>query len=107
MSDYLRSSADIEADKEASRLITQKIHCKFSDVFTRIGWFNGLFKLRVKEGSCSYQSPCRRVAYALQQSLKDELNRLQKQPILVPLDVDETSEYSNSFILVPKVNVKV
>ena len=57
MSDYFRSSTNIEADKEASRLITQKIHSKFSDVFIGVGCFKGTFKLRVREGSCPYQAP--------------------------------------------------
>ena len=32
---------------------------------------------------------------------------MQKQQIIVPLDVDETFELCNSFILVPKANGKV
>ena len=39
--------------------------------------------------------------------LKEELERLQKQQIIVPLGVDETSEWSNSIVLVLKANDKV
>ena len=39
--------------------------------------------------------------------LKDELERLPGQQIIIPLGIDETSERCNSFILVPKVNGKV
>ena len=51
----------------------------------------------------------RRVAYALQlqKPLKEEPNRLQKQQIIVPVDVDETLEQCNSFVLVPRANGKV
>ena len=42
-----------------------------------------------------------------QEPLQEELDRLQKQQILVPLDFDETSEQSNHIMLVPKVNDKV
>ena len=42
--------------------------------------------------------PSRRVAYMLQQPLKE---RLQGQQIIVPLYIDKTSEWCNSFILVP------
>ena len=38
---------------------------------------------------------------------KEELERLQMQKIIVPLDVDETSEWCNCFVLVPKANEKV
>ena len=35
--DYFWSNADIEADNEASRLITKRIHIKFSDVLQELG----------------------------------------------------------------------
>ena len=69
-------------------------------MFYRNWVFEGTFKLSVKEGNCLYQASSRRVAYVLQQSLKEELDRLQKQQIIVPLDVDETSEFCNSFSLI-------
>ena len=76
-------------DKDTSRLITLRIHSKFSG----IGCFEGIFKLQVRKGSCPYQAPPRRLAYALQEPLKEELNRLHKQQIIVPLGVDEMSEW--------------
>ena len=84
-----------------------KFHSDFIDVFTRIGCFEGTFKLRVKEGSCPYQASPRTVMYTLQQPIKEEPDRLQKQQIIVPLDVAETSEWCNSLILVPKANGKM
>ena len=38
---------------------------------------------------------------------KEELERLQKQQLIVPLGVDETLEWCNSFKLVPKPDGKV
>ena len=38
---------------------------------------------------------------------KDELDQLQKLDIITPLGVDETVEWYNSFVLVPKTNGKV
>ena len=84
-----------------------KIHNEFSDNFTSIGCFKGTFKLQVREGSHPYQALPRRVAYALQEQLWEELDRLQKHQIIVPLDTDETLEWCNIFILVPKVKSKV
>ena len=69
--------------------MTQRSHSEFSSVFVGIGCYGVTFKLRVKEGSYSYQAPPRIVIYALQQPLKKELDRLQKQQITVPFDVNE------------------
>ena len=49
----------------------------------------------------------RHVAYALQKLFKEELDQLQKMDIITPLGVDETVQWCNSFVLVPKVNGKV
>ena len=73
--DSFRSSANIEADKEPSRSIIPKIHSKCSDVFTGIGYFKRTFKLRVKKDIHPYQTPPRRVTYALQQPHKEEPDR--------------------------------
>ena len=51
--------------------------------------------------------PPRWPAYALQEPLKEELWRIQRQQIIVPLGVDMTSKWCNSFMLVPKANSKV
>ena len=61
----------------------------------------------MKDGSKPYQAPLRRVVCALQETLKEEIETLQKQQCIVPLSTDETSELCNSFGLVPKVNSKV
>ena len=80
---YSRSRTNIEADKEASRLITQRIHKKITMLLQELGStthdFEDTFKLRVKEGSHLNQALPRRVAYALQEPLQDDLDRQQKQ----------------------------
>ena len=40
-------------------------------------------------------------------TLKEELERLKGQKIIVPLGMDEISEWHSSFLLVPKANGKV
>ena len=47
------------------------------------------------------------MTFALQQSLKDELNRLQKHQITAPSNEDRTSGWCNSFHWAPKPNGKV
>ena len=42
------------------------------------------------------------VAYALQEPFTKELGRLQDQQILIPVRLDETEEWCNSFVIVPK-----
>ena len=51
--------------------------------------------------------PPRYIAYALQKPFKKELQQLQELDIIMPLGVDKTAEWCNSFGLVPKANSKV
>ena len=105
--DYLNSSYNKQADKRTNGTITNRILNAFNNLFSGIGCFEDMFSLQVKEGSHLYQVPPRRVAYILQKPLKEELEWLQKQWIIVLLGVGRTSEWCNSFILVPNANWKV
>ena len=87
--------------------MTQKIHNTFGDVFNGIGCFKGTFSLQLKPNSKPCQEPPRHVAYALQNPFKEELEQLQEMDIIAPLGVDETGEWCNSFVLVPKAKGKV
>ena len=51
MLDYVRSSANRDADKETVQNINKKIGPDFSHIFTGISCFNGTFKLQVREDS--------------------------------------------------------
>ena len=95
MPDYFRSRANMAADKRAGKVLTNKIHNGISNDFN-IGCFEGAFTLHVQEGSQTYQVPLRRVAYGFQVPLKEELERLQRQQIIIPQGMDETSEWCNS-----------
>ena len=83
------------------------MHTEFDNVFNGIGCFEGTFLLQLKPDSRPYQAPPRHVAYALQKSFKDELDRLQQLDIITLLGVDKVAEWCNSFVLVPKANGKV
>ena len=80
--DYLRSTTNIEVDKveQVTRHMWLRIHNEFGDIFTGIRCFEVPPKLRLKEGSHPYLASSRKVAHV----------RLQKQQIIVPLDVDKT-----------------
>ena len=60
--------------------------------------------ITVKPDSKPYQAPLKWVAYTLQKPFKEELEKLQKQVIIAPLGINKTSEWCNSFVLVPKAN---
>ena len=106
MPDHFNSSNNKEADKRVNEAITNRIHNEFYSLFSGTTCLEGTFFMQVKDGSCPYQAPPRRVAYALQKPLKEELKWIQKKQIIVQLCVDETSESCNSFVLVPKANGK-
>ena len=104
---YFHSSNNVDADKRSSVAMMQRIHTRFGDVFNGIGCFEGIFSLQLKLDSKPYQAPPRHVAYVLQEPFKEELRCLQEMDIIMPLGVDETSEWCNRFVLVPKANGKV
>ena len=63
-----------------------------SVIFSGIGCFEETSILQVKEGIQPYQVPPRRIACSLQKPLKEELEMLQRQQVIVPLGVAETSK---------------
>ena len=78
MPDYFRSSTNRAARKRAGKVLTDKIHNEFSEVFQGIGYFEGTFSLQEKDGSQSYQAP-HKGRYTLQKPIKEELERIQRQ----------------------------
>ena len=103
---YFYSSNNTDADKSRSKAMTHRIHEECGKVFNGIRCFKGTFSLQLKPDRKPYQVPPRHIAYALQKPFKEELQRLQELDIM-PLGVDETTEWCNSFVLVPKANGKV
>ena len=107
LTNYFYSSNNTDADKSKSAAMTQRIHETSGEVFNSIGCFKGTFSLLLQPDSKPYQAPLRHIAYALQKPLKEELQWLQELDIIMLLGVDETAEWCNSFVLVPKANGKV
>ena len=73
-------------------------------IFSGIECFEGTFRLKVKDDSYLYLVSHRRVANVFQEPIKKDLDRLEKQQILVPLGMDETLEWCKIFVLFPKAN---
>ena len=105
MPDYFSSNANRAADKRASQVLTNKIHNALS-IFSGIGYFEDMFSLQVKETSWPYQASLEG-SICSPRPLKEELERLQKQQIIVPLGMTATSGWCNSLLLGPKTNSKV
>ena len=98
---YFNSSDNKEADKRVSKAITNRIHNEFNDLISAIGHFEGMF-FSGKRGQLPISCTTKKSSVcATKKTLKEELGQLQKQQIIVPSGIDETSEY-NSFILVAK-----
>ena len=104
---YFYSSNNTVTDKSKSSTMTQRIHEMFGDIFNGIDCFKGTFSLQLKPDSKPYQATPRHVVYALQKPFKEQLQHLQELDIIVPLGVDETAEWCNRYVLVPKANGKV
>ena len=104
---YFLSGPNCDMDKMKSAELTQQINREFNDVFNGIWCFEGMFSLQLKPDSGQYQALPRCIVYALQTLFRDELERLQQQDIIGLLGVDETVEWFNSFVLVPKAIGKV
>ena len=75
-----------------------------NDLFTGIGNMNTEINIKLKDNALPYVAPIRRVAYALQEPLKMELEKLVDEGILRKLKIDEKSEWLNTFVCVRKPN---
>ena len=66
-----------------------KIKCEYKDLFTGIGNMNTVIDIKLKECAIPYAAPIRRVAHALQEPLRLELEKLVDEGILCKLKIDE------------------
>ena len=63
---------------------------------------NTVIDIKLKDNAIPYVAPIRRVALALQEPLRLELETLVDEGILRKLKIDEKSEWLNSFVCVRK-----
>ena len=59
-----------------------KIKCDYKDLFTGIGNMNTVINIKLKDNAIPYVAPIRRVAHALQEPLRLELEKLVDEGIL-------------------------
>ena len=101
--DYFLPGPSCDSDKTVSVAITQ-FQRDFEDVFNRIGYFDGTFLLQQKPYSKPYQVPLCVWCTCYKHLLKRNEKGYRIQDIITLLGVDETAEWCNSFVLVPKAN---
>ena len=84
----------------------QQLLTKYSQVFQRgVGTIVGYqADVKLKEGTKPIFKKCRSVAYALQPTLEAELQRLQEEGIIEPV---QTSPWATPLVVVPKANGKI
>lgn len=99
---YFVENEQKATDMANSHRFELHIQHKYAAEFEGIGCLEGNVKIHLKDNASSYQAPPRRVAHALQEPLKKELDRLEKDGILVGLTADEKSEWCNSYVCQPK-----
>ena len=94
-------------DKLVSDHFKAVVLTKYREVFSGNGKLDGEIKITLKRNVVPHVAHMRRVAYSLQESLKKELDRLVQQGVIVPLGIDEPSEWCSSFVWVWKPNGKI
>ena len=105
--EYFLADPTYDSDKRKCVESTQQTHKDSDHVFNGIGCLEGTFSLQLMPDSKPYQAMLRSMAYTLQNPFQEKLEWLQQHDIIAPPGVDETSEWLNSFVLVPKANGKV
>ena len=83
---------------------TTEIKQKYSDLFSGIGNMNTEIDIKLKDNAIPYVAPIRRIAHALQEPLRLELEKLVDEGILRKVKIDEKSEWLNSFVCIRKPN---
>ena len=89
-----------------------QIEKSYPELFKGIGFKGiGLMKveinIKLKDSAIPHIEPVRRVPHAMQEPLKNELDKLVKEEILNKVDISELIEWLNSFVCVKKPNGKL
>ena len=92
MLDCFRSSTNRAADKGQARNLNNKYTMNLVILFQELGVLKNIY-FTAQKGKLAIAATLRRVTYVLQEPLKDELERPQRQQIIVPLAMDETLEW--------------
>ena len=93
-------SPEIPATPQQRRIKVDRLLEEFSDVFDGIGRLPGICHIHLKEGAVPTVQPPKRVPFALQPKLKQELERLEALGVIEK--TTKPTEWVNSIVLVKK-----
>ena len=99
------SSAPI--DIQSDQRLKLQFLSEYLDLFDgKIGLMKGEVSITLKDDARPYQAPFRRVTQTMEKPLKDEVDRLVHESILVKMDPDEPGDWLNIFVCESKPNGK-
>ena len=96
----------IDEVKESQEFKNQ-IKEKYPELFKGIGLVKGEINIKLEDGAVPHIEPVRRVPHAMQEPLKNDLDKLVNEEILNKVDISEPIEWLNSFLCVKKPNGKL
>ena len=107
-SEYFSDNAETKyQDKVTSDYLKTAILDGYKEIFSGIGKLEDEINITLKSNAVPYVAPVWIVAHSLQEQLKQELDKLIKEGIIVPLGTDELSEWVSSFMCIRKPNGKI
>ena len=91
----------LEKHKQETPVLKETLIASYPNVFTEeVGKLDGEYHIRLDKSVQPVQHPPRRVQVALRAQLKQELDKLTKKDILVPVTTPTT--WVSSMVVVPK-----
>ena len=90
----------VESSPSCTSMSNESVQRDFTDLFSGIGVLPGESKLYLKENAVPVVNPLRRIPESLKTKVKDELDRMEKDSIIVP--VTEPTDWVNSIVVVKK-----
>ena len=96
-----------EVKDQNEETFRQTIEKEYPDLFKGIGLMDGEISIKLKDGAVPHIEPIRHVPHAMQEPLKQELDKLVSEGILHKVDISEPIEWLNSFVCMKKPNGKI
>ena len=107
-SEYFSGNAENKCqDKVTSDQLKTAIIRKVQRTVFWKGKLEGEINITLKPNMVPCVAPVCRMAHSLQEPFKQELDKLIKQGIVVPLGTDKPSKWVNSFVCIRKLNGKI
>ena len=102
---HIKIVNEVKGQNEES--FRQTIEREYPDLFKGIGLMDGEISIKLKDRAILHVEPIRRVPHAMQEPLKQELEKLVNEGILHKVDISEPIEWLNSFVCMKKTNGKI